>query len=71
MKQKFWGNELLTECLAVALDVKINLVQKVMNKDAEELGYKVTSEFCPSGQKELSILYSANQLHCEALIPQN
>ena len=48
MKQKVWGNELLTECLAVALDIKINLVQKVVNKDTEDLGYKVTSEFCKS-----------------------
>ena len=52
MKEKVWGNELLTECLAVALDVKINLVQKVMNKDTEEHTYKVTSEFFPSGQYE-------------------
>ena len=71
MKEKVWGNELLTECLVVALDVKINLVQKVMNKDTEEHTYKVTSEFCPSGQHELSILYSVDELHYQALIPQN
>ena len=66
MKEKVWGTELLTECLAVALDVKINLVQKIMNKDTEEHTYKVTSEFCPSGQHKLSILYSVDELHYHA-----
>lgn len=64
-KDKTWGNEYTSICLAEALEVKLNLVQKHPKKDV----FKVTHCICPDGQIEVNILFSHEGGHYEALVP--
>ena len=53
--------------LAKALNVKVNLIQK-SNLDES---FVTKRSYCPQGDMEVSILYSYEAGHYEALIPKN
>ena len=70
-KQYVWGNEVLVECLAKALHLKINVVEPVVNKEMAERRYHVTTQNNLESDKELFVLYSVDAGHFETLIPKN
>ena len=64
-KDKTWGNEYTIESLAKVMNIKVNVIQKNLRDGS----FKRKCSFCPQGDVEVSILYSYEGGHYEALVP--